>query len=31
MGPDHWVLYSYDVATNAMRGHYVEFVDGRGE
>jgi hypothetical protein len=31
MGPDHWVLYSYDVATQAMRGHYVEFVDGRGE
>jgi SAM-dependent methyltransferase len=31
MGPDHWVLYSYDVATQAMRGHYVEFVDGRGQ
>jgi SAM-dependent methyltransferase len=31
VGPDHWVLYSYDVATQAMRGHYVEFVDGRGE
>ena len=31
MGPDHWVLYSYDVAIQAMRGHYVEFVDGRGE
>src|SRR5512132_1292517 len=31
MDPDHWVLYSYDVATQAMRGHYVEFVDGRGE
>jgi SAM-dependent methyltransferase len=30
IGPDHWVLYSYDVATQAMRGHYVEFVDGRG-
>ena len=29
--PDHWVLYSYDVATQAMRGHYVEFVAGRGE
>jgi hypothetical protein len=31
VGPDHWVLYSYDVATQAMRGHYVEFVDGHGE
>jgi hypothetical protein len=31
MDPDHWVLDSYDVATQAMRGHYVEFVDGRGE
>jgi SAM-dependent methyltransferase len=31
MDPDHWVLYSYDVATQAMRGHYVEFADGRGE
>jgi hypothetical protein len=25
------VFYSYDVATQAMRGHYAEFVDGRGE
>jgi hypothetical protein len=25
------VLYSYDVATQAVRGHYVELVDGRGE
>jgi SAM-dependent methyltransferase len=31
MGPDRWVLYSYDVATQAMHGHYVEFADGRGE
>ena len=31
LGPDRWVLYSYDVATQAMRGHYVEFADGRGE
>jgi SAM-dependent methyltransferase len=31
MGPERWVLYSYDLATQAMRGHYVEFVDGRGE
>jgi len=25
------VFYSYDVATQAMRGHYVDFADGRGE
>jgi SAM-dependent methyltransferase len=31
VGPDRWVFYSYDVATQAMRGHYVEFADGRGE
>jgi SAM-dependent methyltransferase len=31
MGPDHWVLYSYDVATQSMRGHYVELRDGRGQ
>ena len=23
--------YSFDAATQAMRGHYVEFTDGRGE
>jgi SAM-dependent methyltransferase len=31
VSPDRWVSYSYDVATQAMRGHYVEFADGRGE
>jgi SAM-dependent methyltransferase len=31
LSPDRWVCYSYDVATQAMRGHYVEFSDGRGE
>jgi hypothetical protein len=25
------VYYSYDVATQAMHGHYVDFADGRGE
>jgi hypothetical protein len=25
------VCYSYDIATQAMRGHYVDFADGRGE
>jgi hypothetical protein len=25
------VFYSYDVATQAMRGHYVEFADASGE
>ena len=25
------MFYSYDVATQAMRGNYVEVVDGRGE
>jgi SAM-dependent methyltransferase len=28
---ERWVSYSYDVATQAMRGHYVQFADGRGE
>lgn len=28
---ERWVAYSYDVATQAMRGHYVEFSGGRGE
>jgi SAM-dependent methyltransferase len=31
VGPDRWVSYSYDTATQAMGGHYVEFADGRGE
>ena len=31
ISPERWVFYSYDVATQAMRGHYIEFTDGRGE
>jgi SAM-dependent methyltransferase len=31
VSPARWVAYSYDVATQAMHGHYVEFTDGRGE
>jgi SAM-dependent methyltransferase len=31
LSPDRWVSYAYDTATQAMRGHYVEFSDGRGE
>lgn len=31
LSPARWVSYSYDVATQEMRGHYVEFTDGRGE
>src|SRR6266571_8060112 len=31
VSPTRWVFYSYDVATQAMRGNYVEVVDGRGE
>jgi SAM-dependent methyltransferase len=30
LGPDHWVLYTYDLATQAMRGHYLDVADGRG-
>jgi SAM-dependent methyltransferase len=30
VSPQHWVSYSYDSATQAMTGHYVEFTDGRG-
>jgi SAM-dependent methyltransferase len=26
-----WVFYTFDFATQAMRGHYAEFADGRGE
>jgi SAM-dependent methyltransferase len=28
---ENWVAYSYDPATQAMQGHYVEFTDGQGE
>ncbi len=31
VSPTRWVFYSYDLATQAMRGHYVDLVDGRGE
>jgi hypothetical protein len=31
VSPERWVLYSYDLATQAMRGQYVDFADGRGE
>jgi SAM-dependent methyltransferase len=31
VSPERWVFYSYDLATQAMRGHYVEIADGRGE
>jgi len=31
LSPEHWVSYSYDPATQAMHGHYVDFADGRGE
>jgi SAM-dependent methyltransferase len=31
VSPERWVLYSYDVATQTMRGHYMEVADGRGE
>jgi len=31
LSPARWVSYSYDTATQEMRGHYVEFTDGRGE
>src|SRR6266851_4759566 len=26
-----WVFYSFDLATQAMRGHYIELTGGRGE
>jgi len=28
---ENWVSYSYDPATQAMQGHYVEFTSGQGE
>jgi SAM-dependent methyltransferase len=31
VSPERWVSYSYDTATQAMHGHYVEFTDGQGE
>jgi hypothetical protein len=31
LSPGRWVSYSYDTATQAMRGHYVDFTDGYGE
>jgi SAM-dependent methyltransferase len=31
VSPERWVSYSFDVATQAMHGHYVDFTDGRGE
>jgi SAM-dependent methyltransferase len=31
VSPERWVSYSFDVATQAMRGHYVDVTDGRGE
>jgi SAM-dependent methyltransferase len=30
-GPTRWVFYSYDVATQAVLGNYIEIADGRGE
>jgi len=31
LSEERWVSYSFDPATQAMRGHYVEFADGQGE
>ncbi len=31
VSPERSVVYSYDVATQAMRGHYFEIADGRGQ
>jgi len=31
LSEERWVSYSYDPATQAMQGHYVEFTGGRGE
>jgi SAM-dependent methyltransferase len=31
VSPEHWVSYSYDTATQAMHGHYVEFTGGHGQ
>ena len=29
VSPAEWVFYSYDVATQAMQGHYADFTNGR--
>jgi SAM-dependent methyltransferase len=31
VSPERWVAYSFDLATQAMLGHYVEFTGGQGE
>ena len=31
VSPQRWVSFPFDVATQAMRGHYVEFTGGQGE
>ena len=31
VSPERWVSYSFDVATQAMHGHYADFAGGRGE
>ena len=31
VSPERSVFYSYDISTQAMRGHYIEVADGRGE
>jgi SAM-dependent methyltransferase len=31
VSPERSVFYSYDVATQVMHGHYIEFTGGRGE
>ena len=31
VSPRRWVAYSYDTATQAMHGHYVDFADSHGE
>src|SRR5690242_21271284 len=30
VSPTRWLFYAYDLATQAMRGHYVDLVNGRG-
>ena len=30
VSPTEWVSYTFDFASQAMRGHYAEFTDGRG-
>ncbi|MBV9380913.1 MAG: class I SAM-dependent methyltransferase [Streptosporangiaceae bacterium] len=31
VSPEEWVFYTYDTATQAMRGNYVSFANGGGE